>query len=56
MGADNLSDIDRDLKRDAWFFREGDIITIREGRRITGRETVGKVFHGWDTTRARSTS
>ena len=53
MGALTIAHIDADLKRDAWFFKAGDIVTIREGRRITRRETIGPVVHGWDTTRVR---
>ncbi len=54
MGALTIAHIEADLKRDAWFFKVGDIITIRESRKIVRRETIGPVFHGWDTTRVKA--
>lgn len=51
MGAESKENIDADLKRDAWFFKAGDVLTLREGRKIIRRETIGAEFHGWDTTR-----
>ncbi len=51
MGAADMAHIEADLKRDAWMFQEGDLIIIRESRKIVRRETVPKEFHGWDTTR-----
>jgi hypothetical protein len=51
MGAETQAHIDSDLKRDAWCFHVGDVLTIREGRKIIRRETIPKQYHGWDTSR-----
>lgn len=51
MGAHDLASIHNDMKRDAWCFKMGDVVTIREGRRIHSRFTIPAQFHGWDTTR-----